>query len=139
MDTVALRLHPGDDLRLALEARARAEGWSAAFVVAGIGSLSQAALRLAGQPAALPWAGDLELLSLAGSLGPDSAHLHATVADATGAVRGGHVCAGCRVRTTLELLVALLPAQRFSRRHDPVTGYPELVVEPLVPGPFTGV
>ncbi|WP_393937473.1 PPC domain-containing DNA-binding protein [Piscinibacter sakaiensis] len=80
MDTVALRLHPGDDLRLALEAR-----------------------------------------------------------DATGAVRGGHVCAGCRVRTTLELLVALLPAQRFSRRHDPVTGYPELVVEPLVPGPFTGV
>ncbi|MEE9477382.1 MAG: DUF296 domain-containing protein, partial [Roseateles sp.] len=39
----ALRLHPGDDLRGALEAAART-----AFVVAGLGSLSAAQLRFAG-------------------------------------------------------------------------------------------
>jgi predicted DNA-binding protein with PD1-like motif len=40
MDTLPLRLHPGEDLRGALEAAVRAAGWEAAFVIAGIGSLA---------------------------------------------------------------------------------------------------
>jgi uncharacterized protein len=114
-----LRLHPGDDLRGALEGRT-------AFVVAGIGSLLHAQLRFAGEPEPTAIAGPLEILTLSGSLTPDGAHLHASVSDAAGAVFGGHVCAGCVVRTTAELLIASLPVGSLSREFDAATGYTEL-------------
>ncbi len=126
MQTLALRLDPGDDLRAAVVAALVASGHQAGFVLQGIGSLNVAQLRYAGmaQPDALR--GDLEILSLAGSISADGAHLHMSVSDAQGRVLGGHVCAGCIVRTTAELLLALLPGQRFTRVLDPRTGYPEL-------------
>ena len=43
-------------------------------------------------------------------------------------VFGGHVAHGCKVRTTAELLLALLPAHAFSREPDPRTGFVELVI-----------
>ena len=118
-----LRLTPGDDLRGALEASALT-----GFVVAGIGSLAQAQLRFAGEPGPTAIAGPLEILTLSGSLTPQGAHLHASVSDAAGRVFGGHVCAGCEVRTTAELLIAPLPAGALAREFDAATGYPELVV-----------
>jgi predicted DNA-binding protein with PD1-like motif len=130
MHTVPLRLHPGNDLRGALEATTRDQGLPAAFVLAGIGSLAGAQLRLAGAAQATALAGDLEILTLAGSLGPDGAHLHMTVADASGRVSGGHVAPGCRVRTTAEVLIAVLPAWRFGRAPDPDTGHAELTIAP---------
>lgn len=47
---------------------------------------------------------------------------------ATGAVFGGHVAPGCVVRTTAEVLLALLPEWAFSRELDAQTGFDELVV-----------
>lgn len=126
----ALRLEPGEDLRGRLEALTHERGWGAAFVIAGIGSLRAAALRRADAQEPHVIEAPFELLTLAGSLSPDGAHLHASVADAEGAVSGGHVCAGCIVRTTVELLVERLDGQRFERRPDPRTGYPELAVRP---------
>ena len=38
-----------------------------------------------------------------------SSHLHMALSTATGQVLGGHVAAGCTVRTTAEVLLALLP------------------------------
>lgn len=72
----------------------------------------------------------MEILTLAGSLSPDGAHLHMSVADAQGRVVGGHVTPGCIVRTTVEVLIALLPEQRFSREHDVESGCKELVIRP---------
>jgi predicted DNA-binding protein with PD1-like motif len=123
-----LRLVPGDDLRGALEAALRQLGVPAAFVIQGIGSLSVAKLRLAGADEAVEFHDDIEILTLAGSLSTDGAHLHMSVADARGQVTGGHVVHGCIIRTTAEILLALLPAHRFSRERDPVSGFLELVV-----------
>jgi len=123
-----LRLLPGDDLRGALEAAVAAQGCTAAFVLAGIGSLAQTRLRLAGAEAPHVLDGDVEILSLSGSIAANGAHLHMSVADADGRVLGGHVAPGCRVRTTAELLLALLPDDHFIRDLDPATGYAELVV-----------
>jgi predicted DNA-binding protein with PD1-like motif len=124
-----LRLVPGDDVRAAVEDVLRLREVSAAFVIQGIGSLSVAQLRFAGAEAPIELRGDLEILSLAGSVSPDGAHLHMSVADARGQVFGGHVASGCTVRTTAELLLALLPEYRFARKLDPATGFPELVIE----------
>jgi len=128
METLVLRIPAGADLRAALAELPARHGVGAAFVLQGIGSLSLAAIRYAGCDACAELRGDMEILTLGGSLSPDGPHLHISVADAAGRVTGGHVGAGCIVRTTAEVLVALLPELRFTREDDPATGFKELVV-----------
>jgi uncharacterized protein len=125
-----LRLRPGQDLRRAIEAEVSRHGAEAAFVLSGIGSLRSAHIRLAGAAEPVQLDGDLELLTLAGSVAGNGAHLHLSVADAQGMVRGGHAAYGCIVRTTAELLLALLPGWQFRRQPDAATGYDELSMRP---------
>lgn len=135
MQTHPLRLMPGADLRLALEAHARAHLPAGGFVVCGIGSLDGACLRLADADAGTWFDGPHEIIALSGSVSPDGAHLHMAVASSTGAVVGGHVTAGNRVRTTVEVLLADCPGWQLGRRPDPATGWAELVVDRLPPQP----
>ncbi|KAA9008382.1 DNA-binding protein [Histidinibacterium aquaticum] len=125
---LALRLAPGEDLRTALEHRMAESGATAGVVLAAVGSLTRASLRFAGRDDAAEVAGPLEILSLSGTLSPDGPHLHLSVADGTGAMRGGHLLPGCEIRTTAEIVLGLTSAVRFARRLDPATGYPELQV-----------
>ena len=134
MKTLPLRLDPGDDLRAALAAALAAHGAEAAFVVAGIGSLREARLRFAGRDELHHAVGDLEILTLSGTLGAGGSHLHASLSDADGRVFGGHVAPGCIVRTTAEILLAVLDDVRFTREPDAATGYAELVVRPRTTG-----
>jgi predicted DNA-binding protein with PD1-like motif len=127
---VPLRLRPGDDLRLALEAWMAQQPERAGCVISAVGSLTVVQLRLAGAAQSTAIQGDLEILSLAGTLSPDGAHLHLAIADASGAVLGGHLCNGSRVRTTAELVLGLLPDWQFSRELDGSTGYAELQIRP---------
>jgi uncharacterized protein len=131
MHTFSLRLSPGDDLRLTLDQAFRSKQATAAFVLQGIGSLSVAMLRYAGRDAAAELRGDLEILTLAGSLSADGPHLHMSISDADGRVFGGHVAAGCIVRTTVELVAARMPDERYTREYDASTGFPELVIRPV--------
>jgi hypothetical protein len=128
MNTLPIRLLPGQDLRRAIEEAVAASGCDAAFVVSGIGSLAQARIRLAGADQPRSIVGDMELVTLAGSVTTDGSHLHAALATDQGHMIGGHVGFGCIVRTTAEVLLALLPEWRLSRAPDAVTGYDELVV-----------
>lgn len=123
-----IRLNPGQDLRRALEVAVVDAACSAAFVLSGVGSLSLAQLRFAGASALQTLSGDLEILTLSGSLAPGASHLHASVSNAGGDVVGGHVAYGCTVRTTAEVLLALLPDWDFAREPDTATGFDELVV-----------
>jgi predicted DNA-binding protein with PD1-like motif len=128
MKVLPIRLLPGQDLRPALEAAVVDQGCTAAFVLSGIGSLAQARLRFAGADEAQALLGDIEILSLAGTIAPNASHLHATLATSNGNVAGGHVAPGCIVRTTAEVLLALLPDWHFRREPDAATGFDELGV-----------
>ncbi len=130
MQTLPLRLTPGQDLRRALEAAVAGHGAGAAFVLAGIGSLASPHLRLAGAADATSIDGEVELLTLSGSVAAGGSHLHASLARTDGSVVGGHVAYGCTVRTTAEVLLALLPGWDFTREPDAATGYAELVIRP---------
>ena len=134
MKVLPLRLTPGDDLRQALETWMGEQQEQAGCLISAVGSLSVAQLRLAGAAEATVINGELEILSLSGTLSPDGAHLHIAVADRRGTVIGGHLCAGSLVRTTAELVIGLLPDWQFSRELDPATGYPELRITPQAPG-----
>jgi predicted DNA-binding protein with PD1-like motif len=131
VDPVVLRLQPGADLRRTLEEEAtqRDGSW---VLISGIGSLERAMLRYAGAAAATPLPGPLEVLSLAGTVCADGAHLHALLADATGTPRGGHVAAGCIVATTAELTLLPLRDTRLRRVHDAETGFTELDAAPPI-------
>jgi predicted DNA-binding protein with PD1-like motif len=130
MKTLPLRFAPGTDLRAALAGVLAQHGAQAGYVIQGIGSLGSARIRFAGRDDLAELDGDLELLTLGGSLAPDGVHLHLLVADARGAVTGGHMGPGCIVRTTAEVLVALLPDYRFCRELDPASGFKELSIKP---------
>lgn len=136
MQTLPIRLNPGQDLRSAIEAAVRGANCRAAFVLSGIGSLSSAGLRFAGADQPRRLTGDMEILSLSGTVAfngtgegaHSSSHLHMALSTATGEVLGGHVAPGCTVRTTAEVLLALLPEWAFSRAPDAATGYLELQI-----------
>ncbi|MDI1275424.1 PPC domain-containing DNA-binding protein [Polaromonas sp.] len=138
MQTLPLRLNPGQDLRTAIEAAVRGANCRAAFVLSGIGSLSSAGLRFAGAKQPQRLTGDMEILSLSGTVAfngtgqgaRSSSHIHMALSTATGDVVGGHVAPGCTVRTTAEVLLALLPEWEFSRAPDAATGYDELQITP---------
>lgn len=132
MKALPVRLTPGQDLHAALEAAVQAQNCRAAFVLSGIGSLSTAGIRLAGAEQPMRLTGEMEILTLSGTVAVDggktSSHMHMAVSTATGQVLGGHVAPGCIVRTTAEVLLALLPDWQFTREPDAATGYNELVV-----------
>lgn len=130
---VPLRLRPGADLRRGVESWFVQQDEHAGCVISAIGSLSTAQLRFAGRDASTVIRGELEILSLSGTLSPDGAHLHMAVADSRGAVIGGHLCAGSLVRTTAELVLGLLPEWSFRRQLDPASGYAELQISPQAP------
>jgi uncharacterized protein len=130
MHSLPLRIPPEADLRRAIDEAVAREAATAAFVLAGIGSLRRAAIRLAGAAAPVVIDGDLEILSLAGSVAPGGSHLHVGVADAAGRVTGGHLAFGSVVRTTAEVMLVLLPEWSFAREHDAATGFAELAVRP---------
>ena len=130
MKVVPLRLTPGEDLRQALGDWMREQQEQAACLISAVGSLSVAQVRLAGATEATTIRGELEILSLSGTLSPDGAHLHIAIAGSSGAVIGGHLCAGSLVRTTAELVIGLLPQWQFRRVLDPATGYAELRISP---------
>lgn len=122
----ALRLKPGQDPRAELLRFARARGLRAGFVASAIGSVTRASLRLANQPGTSAREGHFEIVSLGGTLTRDGAHLHASFADSTGAVFGGHLVDGSAVYTTAEIVIGELSNAAFERETDPTYGYREL-------------
>jgi predicted DNA-binding protein with PD1-like motif len=130
MQTFALRLRPGQDLRRELESFRAEHDLRAALVITCVGSLTHAALRMANRPETTVLEDDFEIVSLVGTLSPDGTHLHASVSDPRGAVRGGHVQVGCLVRTTAEIVLGELDHLEFTRPIDPETTWDELVVSP---------
>ena len=109
MHAVPLQLAPGSDLRRGLEEFAVARQASG-FVLGVVGDLSRAAFQCPGQPRPSIIEGDLEIITLNGTLSPDGVHLHLSLSDGGCQVWGGHLEPGTLVRKGAELLVGLFAA-----------------------------
>ena len=109
MHAVPLQLAPGSDLRRGLEEFAVARQASG-FVLGVVGDLSRAAFQCPGQPRPSIIEGDLEIITLNGTLSPDGVHLHLSLSDGGCQVWGGHLEPGTVVRKGAELLVGLFAA-----------------------------
>jgi len=130
METVAVRLLPGDDLKLSLIKLVQEHSIEAGCILSGVGSLTQYSLRFANQPnATINKTSTFEIVSLTGTLSPDGVHIHMSVSDEEGKTTGGHLMDGNLVYTTAELVIAKLHGYRFSREIDSQTGFLELVID----------
>jgi len=128
MRTFATRLRPGQDLNRELLDLAERERIHAGWVLTCVGSLSRVTLRLAGAERRLTRDGTFEIVSLVGTISRGGGHLHLAASDEEGTTVGGHLLDGCVVRTTAEVVLGADERLVFDRRHDPETGYDELVV-----------
>jgi uncharacterized protein len=109
MQVVPLHLLPGSDLRRSLEEFAIAHD-ATGFVLGVVGDLSGAAFQCPGQAQPTRIEGDLEIITLNGTLSPRGVHLHLSLSDGTCQVWGGHLDYGSPVRKGADLLVGLLAA-----------------------------
>ena len=130
---LALRLLPGEDVLPALRHYVKQYKLQAAFIAGCVGSLTDVALRYAGQSYAGEKGVDLltgkfEVVSLIGTLDAEGEHLHLAVSDEKGVMTGGHMMEGCTVRTTLELVIGELEQITFQRETCALSTYEELVV-----------
>ena len=107
--SIPLHLGPGRDIRLSLQTLA-VELNASGFVLGVVGNLSQAAFQCPGQAGATILEGDLEIITLQGTLSPQGVHLHLSFSDGTCQVWGGHLEPGTLVQKGADLLVGLLEA-----------------------------
>jgi predicted DNA-binding protein with PD1-like motif/glutaredoxin len=123
MRSLPLHLEPGSDLRQALEQLAVEENASG-FVLGVVGNLAQAAFQCPGRIAPTVLRGELEIITLQGTLSPQGVHLHLSLSDGDCRVWGGHLEPGSRVLKGADLLVGLLdtpaPAQAPAQASRPV-------------------
>ncbi len=107
MRPLPLKLGPGSDLRRSLEQLAIEQG-AAGFVLGVVGNLSRAAFQCAGRSGPTILEGDLEIITLQGTVAPDGVHLHLSLSDGDCQVWGGHLEPGTLVLKGADLLVGFL-------------------------------
>ncbi|HEV7230073.1 MAG TPA: PPC domain-containing DNA-binding protein [Bacteroidia bacterium] len=127
----ALRLLPGKDLKKSLIAFATEQKLKAAFIITCVGSLEEAAIRMAGAGEVKQFSDKLEILSLSGTFSDRGGHFHICTSDKNGRVCGGHLMEGCMVYTTAEIVIGEAPGIEFRRAEDIETGFKELKITPL--------
>lgn len=107
--SVPLHLGAGSDIRRSLE-RLAVELNAGGFVLGVVGNLSQAAFQCPGQSGPTILEGDLEIITLQGTISPQGVHLHLSFSDGSCQVWGGHLEPGTLVQKGADLLVGLLEA-----------------------------
>lgn len=136
------RLLPGADLIQGLESVCDRFGVGYAAVVFAYGSLQRASFKILQRPspsadavlAPLEWTSRVEFLGgqglvCRGTDGDRVTHLHGSVSDETGMVRGGHFIAGMNpIYNNLDFLLEELHDVELIRKHDPATDTVEMEV-----------
>ena len=70
-----------------------------------------------------------EIVSLNGTVSAQRCHIHIALSREDLSTIGGHLCPGCIINTTCELVIGELPGIGFGVEQDPETGYDELIFE----------
>ena len=125
---IVTRLTTGQDLKLEIQKLVTSHNISAGSIASCVGSISQLNIRLANANNTKRIMAPLEIVSLMATLTPNHQHVHISVADKNGNVIGGHLLEGTIIATTAELIALSYHTLTFSRKHDDLTGYTELII-----------
>jgi len=111
MRALPIHLEAGSDLRASLEQLAASEQ-SSGFMLSVVGNLSQASFACPGLDEPTVLRGELEIITLQGTLSPQGVHLHLSFSDPGCQVWGGHLEHGSLVLKGADLLVGFLEQGR---------------------------
>ena len=127
MNYHCLRLHRGDDLLESIKALAKQKHIRAGVVLSSVGCISRGRVRDASGVTIREIEEHCEILSVNGTVSEKRCHLHIALSKEDLSCLGGHLCPGCIINTTSELVIAELPGQTIDVEFDPETGYDELI------------
>lgn len=122
-----IRLHRGADLMLSIKELCAEKHIRAGVVLSAVGCISQGRVRDASGVTIREIAEHCEIVSLNGTVSETRCHLHIALSKEDLATIGGHLCPGCIINTTCELVIAELPGVAYGVEEDPETGYDELI------------
>ena len=122
------RLKPGEDLRNSIEAIVKEKNVEAGWINTCVGSLTDYTIRFANQQEGIRGSGHFEIVSLTGTVSVNGSHLHISISDSTGKTIGGHLLEGCKIYTTVEIVIGTTSAYEFTRKKDGTTEWQELQV-----------
>ena len=125
----SVRLHRGDDLLLSIREIAKNKNIHAAVVLSAVGCISEGRVRDASGVTIREIKDHCEIVSLNGTVSAARCHLHIALSREDLSTIGGHLCPGCTINTTCELVIAELPGVAFGVEQDPETGYDELIFQ----------
>lgn len=124
-----VRLRRGDDLMLSIKELCREKHIAAGVVLSAVGCISKGRVRDASGVIIREITDHCEIVSLNGTVGEARCHLHIALSNEDLSTIGGHLCPGCIINTTCELVIAELSGIRIDAEHDPETGYNELIFQ----------
>lgn len=124
-----IRLHRGDDLMLSIKSICQQKNIKAGVVLSAVGCILKGRIRDASGVTIRDVSDHCEIVSLNGTVSETRCHLHIALSKEDLSTIGGHLCPGCIINTTCELVIAELPDIRIDKVHDPETGYDELIFQ----------
>lgn len=131
LKTHCIRLHRGDDLMLSIKALCAQKHIKAGVVLSAVGCISKGCVRDASGVNIQNITDHCEIVSLNGTVSEQRCHLHIALSKEDLSTIGGHLCPGCLINTTCELVIAELPGVSFGVEADPETGYDELIFQQI--------
>ena len=124
-----VRLHRGDDLMLSIKTICHDRKIAAGVVLSAVGCISEGRIRDASGVTIRDITDHCEIVSLNGTVSETRCHLHIALSKEDLSTIGGHLCDGCIINTTCELVIADLPNIAIHEEYDPETGYNELIFQ----------
>ena len=123
----SLRLRRGMDLMLSIKKLCEEKSIAAGVVLSAVGCISKGRVRDASGVTIREITDHCEIVSLNGTVSRERCHLHIALSKEDLSTIGGHLCEGCIINTTCELVIAEIPETRIDKEFDAETGYDELV------------
>ena len=122
-----VRLRRGQDLMLSIKELCREQNIAAGVVLSAVGCISEGRIRDASGVTIREIHDHCEIVSLNGTVSAARCHLHIALSKEDLSTIGGHLCPGCIINTTCELVIGELPGIRYGVEQDDETGYDELI------------
>lgn len=124
-----IRLKRGEDLMESIKVLCADKKIKAGIVLSSVGCISHGRVRDASGVNIREITEHCEIVSLNGTVSAARCHLHIALSKEDLSTIGGHLCAGCIVNTTCELVIGELPGVNIGVEDDMETGYKELIFQ----------
>ena len=122
-----IRLKRGEDLMESIRRVCTEKNIRAGVVLSGVGCILRGKIRDASGVNIREITDHCEIVSINGTVSRERCHIHIALSKEDLSTIGGHLCPGCIINTTCELVIGELPGIRYGVEEDPETGYDELI------------